>query len=211
MLLSVINLKGGVGKSTVSQNLAVAMAQDGYKVCIVDTDFAQATSARWYEQRPESAPKIPVFSVRENALKGTLDELRTSYNVIIIDGTPQLGTLATRTLIESDLVLVPITPTGFDIWSFETFLERYEDAKSRKGDLPAFVLFNRFKPTNFHKGAVAAITEFKLPILKNYLSERMAYQEAGLQGLGVLEHRDKKAREEVTAVYRELAGIVAAL
>lgn len=169
MLLSVINLKGGVGKSTISQNLAVSMAHDNYKVCIVDTDFTQATSARWYEQRPEELPKIPVFPVRENALKATLDELRSTYNVIIIDGTPQLGTLATRTLVESDLVLVPITPTGFDIWSFETFLERYEDAKSRKGELPAYVIFNRFKPTNFHKGAVAAIGEFKLPIFKNYL------------------------------------------
>lgn len=208
MTISVINLKGGVGKSTLSQNLAVAMAKDGYNVSIVDTDFEQATTAKWFEQRPENLPKVPVFLVRENSLKGSLEEFREAYDVVIIDGTPQLGTLATRTLVESDLVLVPMTPTGFDMWSFETFLERYNDAKSRKGELPAFVVFNRFKPTNFHKGAQEAVKEFGLPILSSFMGERMAYQEAGLQGLGVIEYKDKKAKEEMEALYKELAGIV---
>lgn len=211
MVISVINLKGGVGKSTISQNLAVCMAHDGYRVCIVDTDFEQHTSVKWSEQRPESLVKIPVFVVREQSLKSSLDEFRASYQVVIIDGTPQLGTLATRTLVESDLVLAPITPTGFDLWSFETFLERYRDAKSRKGELPAWVLFNRFKSTNFHRGAVEAVGEFGLPILNRTLGERMAFQEAGVQGLGVIEYRDKKAREEMEELYREFAALVAAL
>lgn len=208
MIISVINLKGGVGKSTITQNLSVAMAKDGYKVCIVDTDFEQATTAKWYEQRPQELPNVPVFLVRENSLKGSLSEFKDAYDVVVIDGTPQLGTLATRTLVESDLVLVPMTPTGFDMWSFETFLERYNDAKSRKGELPAFIVFNRFKPTNFHKGAQEAVKEFGLPIMTSSLGERMAYQEAGLQGLGVLEYKDKKAKEEMDAFYRELASIV---
>lgn len=211
MIISIINLKGGVGKSTISQNLGVAMAKDGYKVCIVDTDFEQATSARWYEQRPEDLPKVPVFPVREKSLNGSLQEFSKSYNVILIDGTPQLGTLATRTLVESDLVIVPVTPTGFDMWSFETFLERYNDAKTRKGELPAFVLFNRYRATNYHKGAIEAIKEFGLQIFESTLGERMAFQEAGLQGLGVVEYKDKKAKDEMEAVYKELAGIVAKL
>lgn len=211
MVISVINLKGGVGKSTISQNLAVCMATDGYRVCIVDTDFEQHTSVKWSEQRPESMVKIPVFVVREQSLKSSLDEFRSGYQVVIIDGTPQLGTLATRTLLESDLVLAPITPTGFDLWSFETFLERYRDARSRKGELPAWVLFNRFKGTNFHRGAVEAVAEFGLPILNRTLGERMAFQEAGVQGLGVIEYRDKKAREEMEGLYQEFAGLVAAL
>jgi chromosome partitioning protein len=211
MILSVINLKGGVGKSTLSQNLAVAMAHDGYKVCVVDTDFEQATTARWYEQRPDGVPKIPVFPVRENSLRGSLSEFGETYDIIIIDGTPQLGTLATRTLVESDLVLVPITPTGFDIWSFETFLERYNDAKARKGNLPAFVIFNRYRATNYHKGAIESIREFGLEVFNSHLGERMAFQEAGLQGLGVIEYKDTKAKEEMAAVYKELAEIVATM
>ena len=44
MIISVINLKGGVGKTTIAINLAVAFANRGKKVCIIDTDKEQLSS-----------------------------------------------------------------------------------------------------------------------------------------------------------------------
>ena len=41
MKIGITNLKGGVGKTTLSINLAVCFAHMGYKVCIVDTDTNQ--------------------------------------------------------------------------------------------------------------------------------------------------------------------------
>ena len=118
MVLSIVNLKGGVGKSTVSQNMAVYFATEDVKVCIVDTDFEQQTSMKWVEQRGDRQPRVPVFAITEKALSSNLAELKENYQLIIIDGTPALSTLASRVLLESDLVIVPITPTGFDLWSF---------------------------------------------------------------------------------------------
>ncbi|NJN35438.1 MAG: AAA family ATPase [Saprospiraceae bacterium] len=205
MILSIVNLKGGVGKSTVSQNMAVYFASEGVKTCIVDTDFEQQTSMKWVEQRADRQPRVPVFAVSEKALSTNLAELRENYQLILIDGTPALSTLASRILLESDAVLVPITPTGFDLWSFEKFLERYEDVKARRNaDLPAFVVLNRYKKTSFHKGAEAAVKDFEIPVLMNRIGDRMAYQEAGVQGMGVVEGKDKKAAEEIRSLCEEV-------
>ena len=50
MIISSISYKGGVGKSTLAQNLAVALALDNYKVCIIDADESAATT-RWFAIR----------------------------------------------------------------------------------------------------------------------------------------------------------------
>lgn len=209
MILSVVNLKGGVGKSTVTQNMAVYFATEGVKVCIVDTDFEQQTSMKWVEQRGEKQPRIPVFAISEKALSTNLAELKETYQLIIIDGTPALSTLASRVLLESDMVIVPITPTGFDLWSFEKFLERYNDIKARRtSNLSAYLVLNRYRKTSFHKGAEEAVQDFDIGLLKTRLGDRMAYQECGLQGLGVVEGKDKKAAEEIVNLCEEVFVIL---
>lgn len=209
MVLSVINLKGGVGKSTLSQNIAVCFAHADVKVCIVDTDFEQQTSMKWVEQRGDRSPRVPVFALSEKSLSTNLAELRETYQLIVIDGTPALSTLASRTLLESDLALIPITPTGFDLWSFEKFLERYEDVNARREvPLPAYVVLNRYKKTGFHKGASEAVKDFEIPIMQGLVGDRMAYQECGVQGLGVIEGKDKKASEEMQSLCDELFEVI---
>jgi len=49
MIITIISFKGGVGKSTISQNLAVAMAHKGKDVCILDADPNESTTA-WHRR-----------------------------------------------------------------------------------------------------------------------------------------------------------------
>ena len=57
MIISITSLKGGVGKSTITQNLAVCFAHMGYNTCIVDADTNQS-SLKWAGLRPENLPLI---------------------------------------------------------------------------------------------------------------------------------------------------------
>ena len=43
-VLSLVNLKGGVGKTTIAANLAVAMSQHGWRVLVVDLDYQGSIS-----------------------------------------------------------------------------------------------------------------------------------------------------------------------
>lgn len=57
MIISITNLKGGTGKSTVSTNLAVNFSHMEYRVCIVDTD-TNGSSVHWSGLRPDDYPII---------------------------------------------------------------------------------------------------------------------------------------------------------
>ena len=52
MIISVTNLKGGSGKSTIAINLAVSFAVRGYNTCIVITDNEQRSAMKWQQDRP---------------------------------------------------------------------------------------------------------------------------------------------------------------
>jgi chromosome partitioning protein len=208
MVISITNLKGGVGKTTVSVNIATALAHRGYKVCIVDTDLQQTSSVRWSGQRDDDAKRVPVFAVGEK-LNKEVEALNRDYQVVVIDGTPQLSELASRTILASDIVIVPISPSGYDFWAFEQFMQHYRRVKTLKEDLEAFILLNRYNEnTNIGREVRKALSEFDVPIMKNYLAERVAYQETSIQGSSVIEYKDKKAKMEILALTDEVESLI---
>ena len=104
MRIAITNLKGGVGKTTITINLAVALVHRGHSVCIVDTDLGQKSSMEWAGSREEGVKLIPVFGVVGKQLNKEVSELNSKYDLVLIDGTPQLSELAERTILASDMI-----------------------------------------------------------------------------------------------------------
>ena len=210
MIIGVTNLKGGVGKSTISQNLAVCLVHRGHTVCILDTDLGQRSSMKWSAQRGEDVPSIPVLGTEpENVIKDA-KEKEKHYDIVIIDGSPQLELGQVKTLTASDLVLVPISPSALDIWSMQHFLAKYEQVKVAKGDaLQGFIILNKFSgKTKLDKEVVEALESMGVKVMDSKLAERVAYREAPISGLGVYEMKNEKAKEEMSLLTQEVEQIM---
>ncbi len=209
MVIGITNLKGGVGKSTLSQNLAVALAHKGYKVCILDTDLEQRSSMKWHGLR-EQEPYIAVFGVEGEQINKIAEEQKKAYDLVIIDGSPQLSKTTTKILTASDLVLVPITPSSLDVWSFENFLQRYEQVQEVKGDLiQAFIVLNRYTGnTKLDKEVLDVMGDFDIKLMATTVGQRVAYREAPTNGLGVVEFKDPKAKDEMMRFATEVENIL---
>lgn len=207
MIISVSSLKGGVGKSTIAQNLAVCFAHNGYKVCIADADTNQS-SLRWSSLRNEDLPTIPAFGTPEKTLSANIKQLATDYEVVIIDGTPSLDKITSKIILLADILIVPILPSGLDIWATEQFLERYEDAKIEKEkEIPAFMILNQYQANiTFNKEVKEALGETSIQLLHNSIRPRTAYREVVIQGKGVIEYKDEKAKNEFLDLYNEIVG-----
>lgn len=131
-VIVVANPKGGVGKSTLSTNLAGYFAARGESVMLGDVDRQQ--SARdWLSVRSPALPKIDAWELSPDQParppKGT-------RNVVLDTPAGLHGKLLDRVLKEATHVVVPLQPSLFDILATRHFLEALREIKAvRKGEL----------------------------------------------------------------------------
>lgn len=209
-IIAVANLKGGVGKSTISQNLTICLQQKGHAVCIVDTDNEQKSSQEWAERRENrDLPTVPVFLVKEEKLAKEIVRLSKEYAYVLVDGSPALSEVATKIMMVSDLILVPARPSGNDYGALEKFLTRFDDVKAlvekRDYTLEIGVILNEYDAKVIVNRAVMdAIRKLEVPVFDTIVAHRAVYQEANLTGQGVCELRDKKAIAEIESLTAEV-------
>ena len=210
MKIAITNLKGGVGKTTISTNLAVALSYLGKTVCIVDTDLKQRSASEWAGSRPSDKPAISVFGITEKQLTGEIERLKNQFDVVIIDGTPHVSEITERAIITADILLIPIAPSIYDYRAFENFFEKLEEINGNRvayggKSVSTHIIMNRAnEKVRVYKAIVDAIRAYDIPILKNQLGNRTAYVETAFEGLGVVEGRDKKAKDEFNELVNEI-------
>jgi chromosome partitioning protein len=114
----VANPKGGVGKSTISTNVAGYFASQGHAVMLGDADLQQ--SARlWLGLRPPKARPIATWEVNRTARppEGTTH--------VVLDTPAALeGVLLNVVMRFANKVIVPLQPSVFDIFATRTFLDQ---------------------------------------------------------------------------------------
>ncbi len=213
MILSVTNLKGGVGKSTIAQNLAVCLAHSGKSVFLVDTDYELRTTSDWGGDRGKNLPKVEFETVHQDNVTERVLNLSDQYDVVIIDGTPALFELSSKAILLSDAVFIPVIPSLEEVRTLERFMKRYKEAKMMKkkigGDVEAFIILNKYNQNlKIDREVADILNDFELPVLKSKIAYRVAYREAKIDGKGVIEYEDKKAKEEMTRLFEEVEAII---
>lgn len=128
-VIVVANPKGGVGKSTLSTNVAGYLASQGHPVLLGDTDRQQ--SARlWLGLRPPAARSIGVWDASSDVIskppKGTTHA--------VLDTPAGLhGWRLTDVLKVADKIIVPLQPSLFDIFATREFLDQLAEHKRAGG------------------------------------------------------------------------------
>ena len=203
MIWGFVNQKGGVGKSTLSQNIADCLSRLGQKVLLIDAD-KQGTSSDWASLRSDNRFTV-VSMARENM---ALDAIKISadYDFTLIDGPPHADTISRSCIVASDLVVVPIEPGGASRWSSNLTVRQLQEAQALKPTLKCgFVVSRKIQGTILGRDARAMAADSGIPIFDTEIEQRIAYAEALTMGKTVFEWGGNNAAiREIQSLTHEL-------
>lgn len=185
MIISVLNQKGGVGKTTIAVNIARCFARNGLRTLLVDSD-SQGSAQKWHER--SGGELIDMTCLAMTTLEKDVQKYIPHYDRIIIDGIPRISPLTMCAIVTSDMVLIPVQPSPYDIWATEDLVRSVKDriVITENKLKAAFIISRRIVGTNLGRQVNEELEKMELPILDG-TTQRVAYATSVNQGLTVLD------------------------
>ncbi len=208
MIITVGNTKGGVGKTVLSLNLAIARAMAGRDVWLIDGD-RQGTAQTAISIRSDSGqePGIACATYPDGpTLRAQVQQQAAKFEDIVIDAGGRDSTALRAALVLSDVLLVPFQPRSYDVWALNDIAALVDEARSVRDGLRAFAILNCADPGENaldNTEAAEAVADIpQLEYLATPIRRRKSFANAAGQGLSVLEAKpgDKKAKDELMAL-----------
>ena len=203
MIASFLNQKGGVGKTTLSVNVAACLAGQGYRVLLIDAD-KQASASTWASLR-DDAPFQVVSLARPNMARDAL-KIAGDYDHTVIDGPPHAEEIARSCIAASDFVALPIEPSGLSTWASDLTVRQVREAQDFKADLKCgFVVSRKIGKTVIGREIRNMAAEVGLPIMNSEIEQRVAFAESLTMGQTIFEWAEgSAAADEITKLTDEI-------
>ncbi len=209
-IVTIAQQKGGAGKTTIAAHLAVAWAQSGLSVAVVDID-PQASLSSWWAMREEMGVPAPTGARGKGGLSvhritgwrtaNEVEKLAKAHDVVVIDSPPHAETEAKIAVRSADLVVVPLQPSPMDFWATKATLDLAAGENTA-----ALLVLNRVPPrARLTEAMTGKLKELGAKVAKGRIGNRVALAAALLEGLGVTEYqRTGSAAAEVKALAAEV-------
>lgn len=207
----VINGKGGCGKTTIATNLAVAYANRGVSVALMDND-PQASSTYWAGLRDKDLPPVSIVAShqRPNMYQTSSfhHRLPQGTDMVIVDGHSNARGRDLESLLrQTDLILVPMLPSSIDIRAGGRFItDLLTHRIYRAAPRPVGVVANRVQPnTQTHDKLMHFLGCLDVPAVAQF-RDSPVYTDAAELGQGVVDMKDCRAARKETAAWKQLTG-----
>lgn len=210
-MFSVITLatsKGGAGKSTLARSLAAHWFGLGHKPALVDADPQRSLANRYDPAGKLGA--LPVVAEPEERVTEVIEELRQRHAPVIVDTAGFRNRTTISALVATDLAIIPLKPAVEDvdaaIATFELIREINETPERHGRPIKAaMILTMTMHGTVIARHVRNQLQQAGYPLLKAEMLNRVAYPEAGIDGLSPsTTDPDGAAARDIAALVHEI-------
>src|SRR6266850_606256 len=209
-IISFMNHKGGVGKTTLTVNLARGIQNDDEPkyMMLVDAD-RQGSLRDWYESMNScdiSGMRV-IGADRYQTLIGSVSVARECMSSYMMVDTPgDVHQMHGAAISISDLIIIPVRPSPYDVWSTQDTITLVKTCMVSNPKLKAMFILNQCIPnSNICSEAISALSEHpEIRLATNVISHRLSFTKTASEGKTVFETRDKLAINEVVNITKEI-------
>ena len=180
-VIAFLQEKGGAGKTTIATNTACGLKRLGFNVLLIDAD-PQGSARDWSAE--SKGEVMPVIGLDRETIATDIKAVIGGYDVVVIDGAPQLTKLSAAAIKAADVVIIPVQPSPYDVWASASLVELIKARQEVTNGQPeaAFLISRAIKNTRLTGEVASALKEYGLPILECGTTQRVAYPTYAAQG-----------------------------
>jgi len=203
MIISFVNQKGGVGKTTTAINLAIGLKKKNYNLVFIDAD-PQGSAVQWHAIEGNKSFEILHHPSPIHATD--IRQLSMNYDYVIIDAPPAIGDISKAILAVTDLAIIPLSPSALDVWSCWGTLKMIDEIRPLNSDIEVKLLINRKIPgTKIGRDSREAMKQFQMDVFNTELCQRVAFIDAMTSGVSVMQYAPhSKAAGEIERLCEEI-------
>ena len=214
MIIGFVNLKGGVGKSNLCQNIATAIGGKQDPVLIVDLD-SNATSSHWFGRRQQNRHWSNLLPIDVQQPTGTLSPARArklgkGYSHVMIDAPANDRDVATEAMSAAELIVVPLPPYPDDFDGTQQTIELYQALRRRRKKMgKVAIVVNRVRANERIARSILERIQghWRDMTIRFVIGQRVEFPVASDKGKTVIEtQKNGQAAKELRAVANELLG-----
>ena len=138
-----------------------------------------------------------------------MQQIKADYEYIVIDGIPSISKITQSTILASDVVVIPMQPSGVDVWATESLIEMVDAARVLNPDVVVGIVLNRFDGNRvLAKGILDMVEQTDWQVFDTAIGNRAVFQKSVTYGKSVAElERNGKADMEIKSLVDEILAL----